>query len=493
MSDLKTGLRTLYTAVLNAMDVQFTEDGTAVMESVGDTLRPVVVSNDEVLVLPTDERLRSGDWAGVQPFHPLSENALRGESVVLKKLRVLAAARLTGVIQMAVQMLCEIAADTKLHAKLSPTASKFLDHATKADHKTIDKLKAVMDKVSITGDHRLLAFYFNRPGEQKKNSYTRSCRVDFPVFDEFTHKEALVFGVKMRIADKEVVKGIFEWLFDIDDVADIDTQMMFDKYGSGTTSLTVPYFTTLMNSFVKVANQLNSKLKLFKKTHGELVQAMHIDTSWADELADLSKYRDLIPPLRGNEGATTNHPGKRQEAAAPAPAPAAPTIQVKKPNLAFEPVGSAGNEEPSHVPAPAAHVVQHAPAAPAYQPAPHQSPVPQQQQQQQSGQRLISWSSVNQPAPQQQFHQGYGTPPVHSGWGAPQQVIGNMNARDMLRQQAYQQYQRMPNAFFDPSVYQQVMQQPVQPVQFQPQMPQPAIRTVPASPTPGVRMPSSWK
>lgn len=483
MSDLKTGLRNLYVAVLSAMDVQFTDDGTAVMESVGDTLRPVVVSNDEVLVLPTDERLRSGEWTGVQPFHPLSENALRGESVVLKKLRVLAAARLTSVTQMAVQMLCEIAADTKLHAKLSPTASKFLDHATKADHKTIDKLKAVMDKVSITGDHRLLAFYFNRPGEQKKSSYTRSCRVDFPIFDEFAHKEALVFGVKMRIADKEVAKGIFEWLFDIDNVAEVDVQDLFDKYGSGTTSLTVPYFTTLMNSFVKVANQLNSKLKLFKKTHGELVQAMHIDTSWAEELADLSKYRDLIPPLRGNEGATSNHPGKRQtEAAAPATAPA-PTIQVKRPNLAFEPVGSAGKEEAPTAPAPQAHVVQTAPAAP--QP---QSTVPAAPQQQ-NGQRLISWSSVSNAPVQPQVQ--YGLPPQQAGWGAPQQVIGNMNARDMMRQQAYQQYQRTPNAFYDPNVYQQVMQQPVQPMPMV--AAQPTIRTVAASPTPGVRMPSSWK
>lgn len=475
MSDLKTGLRNFYTACMGAMDVQFTEDGTAVMETVGDTLRPVVVSNDEILVMPTEERLRSGDWTGTQPFHPLSENALRGESVVLKKLRVLAAARLTGVTQTAVQMLCEIAADTKLHAKLSPSASKFLDHATKADAKTMDKLKAVMDKVSITGDHRLLAFYFNRPGEQKKSSYTRSCRVDFPVFDEFKHKESLVFGVKMRIADKEVAKGIFEWLFDIDDVADVDTQDLFDKYGSGTTSLNVPYFTTLMNSFVKVANQLNNKLKLFKKTHGELVNALHIDTTWAEELADLSKYRDLIPPLRGNEGATTNHPGKRQEAAA------APTVQLKKPDLAFEPVGSAGNEDAPKVPAPTARVV--SPHTPAQQ-------APQAPAVSSSAPKLISWSSLNGgSAPQAPQY----VPPVNNGWGSPPPVIGNLNARDIIRQQQYQRYQQMPTAYYDPNVYQQVMQTPVQPVHYQPTAPQAPLRTVSPNPTSGVRMPSSWK
>jgi len=493
MSDQKAKLRDFYTQILSALDVTVTEDGTAVMQGVGDTLRPVTVSNDEVMVLPTEARLKSGDWAGVQPFHPISENALRGESVVLKKLRILAAARVTSTVQTAMHMLVSIAADTKLHGKLSPAASKFLDHATKADAKTIDKVKAVMDKVSISGDHRLVAFYFNRPGEQKKSSYTRSCRVDFPVFDEFNHKEHTVFGVKMRIADKEVLKGLFQWLFDVDDETMFDTQALFDLYGAGTQTLTVPYFTTLMQSYAKLAKQLNKKLKLFSKTHGDLVKELHIDTEWTAELDDLAKYRDIIPPLRGNEGATASHPGKRAGAeieSGTASVTAAPVH--RRPSMALgESVGSAGQETPS-IPQPQQQPQQQAPVPP-----PHQPQQPQPAPVQNNG--LISWSALNPPVAQQPYgNPGYPQPgfaPQPQGWGQ-EPVYGAMNARDMMRRQAYQQYQQHPQSYYDPNVYSQVMVPPIPPQQQfapQPLAPQPAMRTVQPSPSSsGVRMPSRW-
>lgn len=472
-----------YTRVLQSTGVVVTEDGLVTTDGVGDTAIPVTVTNNEVLCLPTAERIRSGNWEGLQPFHPISENALRGESVVLKKMRILVASELTTVVCNAMEMLTLVAADNTLHAKLSPKASEFLDYAKKADEKTLKRLKQVLDKVSLTGDHRLLSFYFGRPGGQKKDSYTRTCRVDFPILDEFQTKEPIIFGVKMRHDDKATIKGIFNWLLDLDqDGEGVDPNTLMDLYGTGTHSLTVPYFYTLMKSYAKVAKQLNGKLKLFKKSHPEQVKDMTIDLSWEAELEDLAKFRDVIPALKGNEGAAASHPGKRgAEAVESTDQPlAAPPVRH---NIGVNSsVGSPVVETPATVAppvvvAPQAPVVTPPPASIAHPPAAQPAPVKE---------GLLSWSALNANS---QTAAAYSAP---SPFGAPvmmaqPQTLVNPNARDLARVQMYNQYQNSPNAYYNPAVHSSVMQSaPVQPRYVTaPVSPTP-------SPTPGPKLPSRW-
>lgn len=482
MSSLKEQLLDFYTRVLQSTGVVVTDDGLVMTDGVGDTAIPVTVTNNEVLCLPTEERLRSGAWEGLQPFHPVSENALRGESVVLKKMRILVASELTTVLCNAMELLTLIAADTTLHAKLSPKASEFLDYAKKADEKTLKRLKQVLDKVSLTGDHRLLSFYFGRPGGQKKDSYTRTCRVDFPILDEFQIKEPTVFGVKMRHDDKATIKGIFSWLLDLDqDGEGVDPTVLMDQYGTGTHSLTVPYFYTLMKSYAKVAKQLNGKLKLFKKSHPEQVKDMTIDVSWEAELEDLAKFRDVIPALKGNEGVTAAHPGKRgAEAVVSNDQPLAPPPVRRNVGINSS-VGSPVAETPTVADVVAPPVT----AAPTTVPAPASiTPPPTQQPAVKEG--LLSWSALNannQVAASYSGPSPFGAPTMM----APQQTLVNPNARDLARVQAYNQYQQSPHAYYNPAVHNSVMQSapvapryvsaPVSPVQ---------------SPNPGPKLPSRW-
>lgn len=265
---------------------------------------PVTV-HDKPLVLPTLDLLKENNWDSLQPFHPLAENPLRGESVILKKLRVLVAFHATSVILTLAEELLTIASDGALQAKLSPKASEFLSHVGDVDAKTLKAMDSVRKKVTVLGDHRLVGFYFSRPGDQRKDSYTRLCRVDFPIFDALADKEPTIFGVTMRHRDKKAILGVLDWLIYPKHDEDAD---LAGFYNAGTRTLNAPYFVTLMSAFKKLMHELNSKIKLFKKTIPDVVAETLTDLSWADLIDDIDHYRDVIPTLPGNEGTVSSHP-----------------------------------------------------------------------------------------------------------------------------------------------------------------------------------------
>lgn len=265
---------------------------------------PVTVQ-DKPMVLPTRELLKENNWDSLQAFHPLAENPLRGESLILKKLRVLVAFHTTSVVLTLAEELLKIASDGALQAKLSPKASEFLSHVGDVDAKTLKAMDSVRKKISVLGDHRLVGFYFSRPGDQRKDSYTRLCRVDFPIFDAAADKEPTIFGVTMRHRDKKAILGVLDWLIYPKHEEDAD---LSGFYNAGTRTLSAPYFITLMTAFKKLMHELNSKIKLFKKTIPDVVAETLTDLSWADLIDDVDRYRDIIPALPGNEGTVSTHP-----------------------------------------------------------------------------------------------------------------------------------------------------------------------------------------
>ena len=76
---------------------------------------------------------------------------------------------------------------------------------------------------------------------------------------------------------------------------------MLETYSAGSHSLIAPYFDALMRAYVKVATQLNAIVKTHRKELADH-KALLIDVDWAEALDNLGDYRDLIPPLPGNEG-----------------------------------------------------------------------------------------------------------------------------------------------------------------------------------------------
>lgn len=304
----------LYRSILESLGLQVDEAGMVSM-LLDDEPYPCTVG-DKRLVLPTQKLLRSGDWAGKIAFHPISENVLRGESPVLKKLRVLINHRLTEVISVLLTELMEIAANTAYHDKLTPTQSEFLSYVKDADAKTVKSLNNVLKSISTTGDKRLVSIYLKRGGKWKGEKYSRVAVASFPIMDEFETPDQSIFGVKLeRKRDKKTIESLFKFL--IPDANDLE------EYSYGTNSLTAPYFHALCHSYLKVARQLNKITRRFRR-HLDNPEALMISTDWESAIDNVSEYRDLIPTLEGNDGVVV---GEEEVPAIQTPAQVAPPLQ----------------------------------------------------------------------------------------------------------------------------------------------------------------------
>ena len=281
----------LYKSIAEAVGLKADENGLLFMDIDGQHL-PCELSGKR-LALPTPAVLKDADWEHVVAFHPLSENVLRGESPVLKKLRVLMNLRVTYVMSKLLERLLDIAADHDYHKKLSPTAAEFLTRVPNADEKTVKALDKILDSLELTGDRRLVSIYLKRGGQLGGDKFSRVAVTSFPILDQFETDDHEIFGVKMRGKDKETIANLFNYL--------IPNGNNLELYSAGSNSATAPYFHCLVQAYVKLAKRLNAVVRVFKK-HLEHADELTIGTDWETLIEDLSIYRDLIPSLSGNEG-----------------------------------------------------------------------------------------------------------------------------------------------------------------------------------------------
>jgi hypothetical protein len=294
----------LYRAIMQSLNLVIDHEGLVSLEVGGETF-PAVVGNKR-LVLPTPEVLRAGNWNGHIAFHPMSENAMRTESVVLKKLRDYINLRLSHVLAILLDTFTEISSNTAAHAKLSPKLSEMLSAMPDADEKTYQTLEKIFDAIRIDGKNKLISVYLKRGGKIGPDKYARVAVVAFPFMDEFDGENGTVFGIKCRKKDFEGFAKLFKYIMPGAD--------KIETYSYGSNSLYAPYFDALIHAYANVAAQLNVRVKAFHK-HLPDVETLQIDLDWVEDIEDIGRYRDLIPSLSGNDG----DPMAGETAAAPAP------------------------------------------------------------------------------------------------------------------------------------------------------------------------------
>jgi hypothetical protein len=287
-------LSKLYQAILASLNVVADESGLLSLVY-GNQSFPTTVEGKR-LVLPTPEVLRSGIGPQIIAFHPLSENILRGESPVFRKLKQFITSKLTVVISELLEAFTEITSDHSRHPKLTPDQKELLLALPDADEKTYQTLIKIFEAMKEDHKRKLISVYLKRGGKIKLEKYSRTAIVTFPILSEFENDDGTIYGVKCRKKDFIGFAKLFEYLLPNADNS---------GYSFGSNDSDVPYFDALIRAFLNVANQLNSRIDLFGK-HLKNGRELHIDTSWAhpDHLR-WSKYRDLIPVLNGNDGTTT--------------------------------------------------------------------------------------------------------------------------------------------------------------------------------------------
>lgn len=282
----------LYRAILAANDFVVGDDN-RVSYVIGTEKAPAMC-NGKRIVLPTPEVLSNPDWENCIAFHPLSEAIIRGESPMIRKLKVAAMARITTVTTQLLTDLLGMAVDTDYHKKLSPTQSEFLSIIGPVNADTLKKLDNLMDVITIDGERRLMSLYIKRGGEYKKKSWQRVAVVDFPLVEQLKSEGTKAYDVNMgSLKNKKAILALLNYI-----LPDVEVP---EAYSYGSNSLAAPNLHALLHAFVKIAKKLNKITHLFRK-HLDNPDQLHIALDFADHIDDLAQYRDLIPSLQGNEG-----------------------------------------------------------------------------------------------------------------------------------------------------------------------------------------------
>lgn len=255
---------------------------------------PVMVEGKR-LALPTQERLKSGDWSSTVAFHPLSENLLRGESPVLKKYKAVMVVRLHMLIAELCQQLLQIGADTASHAKMSPKAQELLSRIPNVDEKSKRDMEKILEATSPDGPNRLVSIYLKRGGVLKGAKHSRLAVISFPIMEEFENAETrTVYGVKLRKDDFKAFKNLFDYI-----LPDADS---LETYSVGSQSMVAPYFDALTQAWIKVGQRLNAVVKQHAKQLEDPDILKSDFDEWPEAFSELSKFKGHIPVLAGNDG-----------------------------------------------------------------------------------------------------------------------------------------------------------------------------------------------
>jgi hypothetical protein len=406
----------IYRSILQFAGLRANPEGYVSLKDV--STDPVLIGGLR-LVIPTNEQLRSHNPGEKIVFHPLTEDIVRGESEIIKKLRVNINTRLNTNIAALGKDLLNIVASPALHARLTPEQSRLLTVVKDADEKTVaNYLAMLMSNYKERSDRLYVNVFLVRGGSNQKEpgrKYTRLAVVSFPFY---TENAAGTIG-KCRVKDRETYRQLMEFMF-----PDIEVT---DAYNYGSDSIVAPFLETLMLGSAKIAARINELVELyapFIEGHEDLM----FDLDWMESFRDMTTLAPMIreiPLQAGNEGsippptASTPVPVSNTELAQQLhqmTVPASPASQIPVPVPPPPRTSDAGG----------LNFREMAQASPNIIP-PMYPPQYQQQYQYQPQQQMPSWAQQPQPVQYQQYPpqqmNPYGQPPQQQipTWAQPPQ------------------------------------------------------------------------
>lgn len=312
----------LYKSILATAGLVTTSDGFIKMK-IGDKTKPATVKGKS-LVLPTPEHLKNPDWTNREQFHPLFENVLRPEHGVVALYRQAANIRVNIAVGVLATFLLRLATSPADHAKLSPDQSEFLSKVKHADERTVKDFQRLLDAAPVSQPQKsFVHIYLKKTGAVHGKRYSRVGVVTFPVYTELkkASKEHEVFGVKLRVKDRDTLIALMEFIF-----PGIEEG---ESYNRGSNSEVAPSIDVMMKTVGGLANPLNALLELFRPIMGEEeADDLIFNSDWAETFENLAV---MLPQIRSIPMQSSSD-GEVKAASAPAPtqavtmapAPAAP-------------------------------------------------------------------------------------------------------------------------------------------------------------------------
>lgn len=283
-----------YRGVLDSLNV-LVEDNGLLSLKVDDDQMPMPLSikrSDDSsgrLVLPTKEALDNPSDDLIF-FHPLSENTLRGESAVLRKLKYLIIYRVNSIVIPLLTTLIDIVANVDIHSELTPKQKYVLTLIEKADDRTIKDLTKIIKNSGLKASNSFIYLFLKRGGKVDGAQCSRICKVTTPILKSIDHEERVINGVSVRKADIDGLEHLIDYV-----------SLWGDDFSTGTSSLTVPSLEALLKTYVKIAGHLNRISYHFRK-YIPNYKSLRINLDWVDYLGSLEVLTAPIPPLEWNKG-----------------------------------------------------------------------------------------------------------------------------------------------------------------------------------------------
>ena len=267
--------------------------------------QPAIVDGKQ-LVLPTQHNLRNFNPDNHIIFHPAVENILRGESVILVKLKQAINIRLNFTIGAIAQSLLNLIASPALHHKLNPDQLRIMMAVKDVDETTVNNYikHVLLAGAQKNAESLFVHIYLKRGGFLNNRKHPRVGVVYFPFYHdliEFSkdNKENKDHGYridKLRVKDRESLKQLFDFM-----IPDIEKE---ERYNAASDHKMCPYFDALLQTAALIASQLNDLLDLYEEFIEDAEQ-MKFDSEWIElfqSLEDLDKEFRAIPVQAGNEG-----------------------------------------------------------------------------------------------------------------------------------------------------------------------------------------------
>lgn len=286
----------LYKHILGTAALSADDDG-MISATFAKTTSPFLIGGKR-LVLPTAAQMANPEWENRKVFHPLSENTWRNESEVMERFRHAVNTRLNYTILRLSESLLKIAADQKMHAKLSPTQSELLSAIPDAKEDTLKVFTAIMKAMGLGNKEKCVVHVFlKRNGKIGDKVYARAAVVSSPLYEELEKEGKQVYGVTVTTKQRNTIKSLLKFV-----VPGIDTAQNFNR---GSDSDIAPFLDSLMRGLLAIGQNIN----VLTDEYAEFLpdsDEYRYDDAWIpvfDNLAQMLPQIRMIPMQAGNEGA----------------------------------------------------------------------------------------------------------------------------------------------------------------------------------------------
>jgi hypothetical protein len=302
-------LNDFYKQILKLGGLVTDKDG-LVSATIDDSTVPFTVKGKR-LALPTKENM--GKTADLVIFHPLSENFLRGESEVMQRYRSAINTRLNYVLGCLMEEMLTLITSAGEHQKLTPEQSEVLSVAHEADEGTLTRFTQLLKAMGLGDKEKsFVNIYLKKTASIKGKVYKRGAIVTFPFYKELIKKEKSVYGVTLRIKDREAIQKLLEFI-----IPGIGED---DAYNQGSSGDVSPFLESLLKGLIGVAANINSIATSYKDFLA-LYDNYVYNADWVDTMENIHLLETeirLVPMQAGNEGSImSTNPSPPQLSVAP--------------------------------------------------------------------------------------------------------------------------------------------------------------------------------